>query len=89
MKSIAFLIVSNGVDGRDKTHIWGAWLHESERDKAFDALRDKNFHSKEDRIIDADLLKVEVLKKLDGLEKLVLGLNPPAKPAVVYREANT
>lgn len=82
MKRIAYVITSSGEDGRAPKEIEKAFWHEHERDKAFDKDRNKAYLSKEDIIVDADKAKAEAMTKLDGLEKLVLGLVPPSGGAL-------
>lgn len=74
MKRIAYIIISNGEDGHGHDRIEQAFWHEHERDTAFH--KSKNKLRKADIIVDEPKAKSDAMTKLDGLEKLVLGLVP-------------
>ena len=73
MKQALFLIVSNGIDGRAKTQIDHAFTDEQERDRFHNGMgKNKNYYRTEDRVIDLQAHSKEVIKRLDGLDKLAL-----------------
>jgi len=76
MKQAIFLIVSNGVDGRGPQAIEFASTDEADREHVFAAIKDdiKGYYSKTDRVIDLAEHKQYLLRKLDGLDTLVLNL---------------
>lgn len=74
MKKIAYLINDNGVDGRAPTTIMFASFDEIERDNAHNQSKNKNFFSTSEIIVDEDKKRAEVLAELNGLERLVLGM---------------
>ena len=79
-KQIVFLVTDNGVDGRAPTTVRYASFSESERDAMIDADPSKAWRGKEERILDIEAAKAQALAKLDGIDRLVLGLKPwPSK----------
>ena len=74
MKTIVYLITSNGIDGRDSESILGAFTEECVRNKAFDQDKYKCYLSKVDRILDLEQYKKQTIQKLNALDKFVLGL---------------
>ncbi len=74
MKQIAYLLTNYGVDGLAKKEVDFAFLDEKERDTFFEASKNKNWLIKEEIIVDLEKVKKETLARLDGLEKLVLGI---------------
>lgn len=79
-KSILFYIVDNGIDGRAPTEIRNAFFDEEERNQFFAALDPKvsAYLAKTEEIVDVDLRRKQVIKGLDGLELLLLGI--PQEP---------
>ena len=74
-KFIAYTIVDNDVDGRGPSRIVAAYMFEEKRDEAFEANKNKNYLSKGEVIVDKEKRKAEALAKLDGIDRLVLGLD--------------
>lgn len=74
MKKIVYLIVDNGIEGRDPDNIVRAFWDEQQRDSSFDGDKNKNWYRKTEIIVDEERSKKEALTKLNGLDKLVLGL---------------
>jgi hypothetical protein len=74
MKKIAYTINDNGVDGRCRTRIVDAFWDEEERDEAFESNKNKDYLSKGEQIVDVEDAKKEALCKLNGLDRLLLGL---------------
>jgi very-short-patch-repair endonuclease len=74
MKRIAFLITSSGVDGREKTHIERAFWDEKARDESLEKDKNKNYYCKDEKIVDFEVAKKELLADLNGLDKLLLGI---------------
>jgi hypothetical protein len=73
MKFIAYLITSNGVDGKAPERIDFASDVEQERDEAFKALKPPNYYSKVERIVDQEQAVNQAKAKLNGLDKFLLG----------------
>ena len=73
-KRIVYTCVDSGVDGKDKPRIVHAFFHEHERDKAFNDSKNKAYLSKQEQIVEVNSAEQAALAKLDGLDKLVLGL---------------
>lgn len=78
-KKIAYLITSNDVDGRGPTHIEYAFWDETDRDNFFEQDKNKNYYSKTEQIVAVDKETLATLAKLNGLERLLLGLVNYAK----------
>lgn len=74
MKQIVYTVTSNGIDGREPTTVVQAFLDEEERNRMLNASKNKNWRSKGEMIVDMELARKQALAQLDGLERLVLGL---------------
>lgn len=78
MKQAVFLIVNNGRHGNEPTYVNHAFTDEQERDKFFECMMagttKKHYHHTEDRVVDLEVIRKEVLANLDGLAKLALGI---------------
>jgi len=73
MKKIVYLIVQNGVDGKEPTNeVYASWSEE-DRDNVLAASRNKNYFRTEERIVGEEKVKAKALKKLTATEKLLLG----------------
>ncbi len=73
MKLAVFQIVTNGVDGRDKTKVSQSYLSEIDRDHNFEALgKNKGYYSKTDVVLDLKVLTRQLLNKLDGNDQMVI-----------------
>lgn len=77
MKQAVFLALDHGQDGRDRESIRFASTVEAERDQFIETSKVKQYLSKADRVIDLAEQHDKALKKLDGLDKLALGLHKP------------
>lgn len=73
-KKIAYCAVSYGVDGREKKSILYASFDEDELNVLHNKDKSKNFREVEEEIVDVDEARKEALAKLDGIDRLVLGL---------------
>ncbi len=70
MKLIAYLLGSNGVDGREPTYTERVFFDESQRDAA---LKEKpGYYSSQNQIVDVEEMQKAALAKLTPLEKAVL-----------------
>lgn len=78
MKKIAYVIRDSGIDGRSAYKTVKAFWNESERDKAYESDPNKNYYRKAEVIVDLKSHSETILRKLDGLDKLVLGLSDSA-----------
>lgn len=74
MKKAAFLIVSEGEDGRGPESIRHAFWEEGEREAAWDKMKPevRGYYRKVDRVVEVNPEKC--LRKLDGLDRLILGI---------------
>lgn len=77
-KRIAYLATDNGVDGREPTTVMYASFDEKERDALLNADKAKAWRSKGEQLVDVEAARKKALAKLDGIDRLVLGL--PAWP---------
>lgn len=77
MKRIAYLIVDNGVDGREPDRVVGAYWNEYARERALQQDKSKHWHSQKEIIIDTDADHAVALAKLTAIDRLVLGLAGP------------
>jgi hypothetical protein len=73
-KAIAFWIADAGIDGREPKKIVYASFSEPERDEMFAADKNKNWRHKGEQIINVEVAKKEALAKLNGIDRLVLGI---------------
>lgn len=73
-KTIAFIVIDNGIDCKAKNRIIYANENEAERDKWFDAAKNKKWYRKAEQIIDAEKIKTDVIARMDGIEKMVMGI---------------
>ncbi len=73
-KKIAYLVNDNGVDGREPTETLYATWEEADRENLLNSDKAKNWRSKAETIVDIEHARAKALAKLDGLDKLVLGL---------------
>jgi hypothetical protein len=72
--------VANGGDGREPTKILYAAMAEKKRDELLAEDPSKNFRSTTEQVIDKEEARAKALAKLDGIDRMVLGLAPwPAK----------
>lgn len=82
MKRIVYVATDSGMDGMAPTKVLYASFDEAERDAMIEADKSKPWRSKDERIIDVDHAIAKALSKLDGIDRLVLGLKPwPDKTA--------
>lgn len=77
-KKIVFVATDNGIDGREPTQIMYAAFSEEERDALIEEDKSKAWRSKGELIVNVDEARRKALAKLDGIDRLVLGL--PAWP---------
>lgn len=87
MKQIVYLAVDNGIDGLSKTNVLYAAFTEVERDAMIEADKSKAWRSKKEVIVDPAVARNQALAKLDGIDRLVLGL--PAWPNTVVKATPT
>lgn len=73
-KQTVFMAVSNGFDGRDEKVIEYASLDENERDNWLSISSNKAYFTKTERIVNLETERNIVLSKLNGLERLALGV---------------
>ena len=74
MKKIVYVATDNGVDGRGKSRVKLASFDESELKQQYDVDKNKNWLTRGEKIIDVSFVRTQAIKKLDAIERLVLGL---------------
>lgn len=74
MKVIVFLILDNGIDGREKTTEVFASENEAERDNLYEKAVNKDYWKKDEKIVDMEVAKKQALARLTATDKLVLKL---------------
>ena len=74
MKRIMYMAEDNGVDGRAPTSIVFAAFDEGERDRMVANAKSGAWYTKTERIVDVEQETKAALAKLDGVERLLLGL---------------
>lgn len=74
MKQIAYIITDSGVDGREPTRIVTATYTEAERAALLANDTARNWRSVAEVIIDPVSARAQALAKLDGVDRLALGL---------------
>lgn len=75
-KVIAYCVNDNGVDGREPTKILYATLTERNRDELLAADKGKDYRSTSEEIIDKAEAIQKALGKLNGIDRMVLGIPP-------------
>jgi hypothetical protein len=82
MKRIAYTVIDCGVDGREAATVLYATFDETERDALLEQDESKAWRSKSETIVDDTTAVSQALAKLNGIDRLVLGLSAwPAKTA--------
>lgn len=74
MKKIVYIGVDNGIDGRERDQILYAAWKEDELLKLHKSDKSKNLRTCSEIIVDVEKAKKEALAKLNGVDRLVLGL---------------
>ncbi|NIU01630.1 MAG: hypothetical protein GWN01_12160 [Nitrosopumilaceae archaeon] len=73
MKVVVFQVVSNGVDGRDKTSVNFSHINEENRDAFYEGLgKTRGYYSKREVVLDLKQLYKEFKNKLNGNDKMIL-----------------
>lgn len=75
-KQIVYLATDSGVDGRSPEKVLYAAFTESARDAMIAADPSRAWRNKGERIVDIEAALASALAKLDGVDRLVLGLKP-------------
>ena len=75
MKQIIYTATDSGIDGREPTKVLYASFSEAERDAMVEADASKAWRGKSEKIIDTESAIAQALAKLDGIDRLVLGLS--------------
>ena len=73
-KRIAYLITDSGIDGMDKMSIMQAFWEEHDRDLALKEDKNKAWRSVSEVIVNVEPDKKQARAKLNGLERLLLGI---------------
>lgn len=74
MKKIVFTSVDNGIDGRMKDNILYASFDEDEIKSLYNKDKSKSWRTLKEQIVDVDEARKSALRKLNGIDRLVLGL---------------
>lgn len=79
MKMILYLITDSGVDGMAKPTVQSAFFTEAERNTAFNKKPEmrRMYLGQSERIVDIDAVRKNAVARLDGIERLLLGLSEP------------
>lgn len=80
MDKIVYLVTDHGVDGRERESIVFASFDAEDVNIFFDSLKYPNYYSRTKRIIDTDRELKRALTKLDGVHRLVLGIEQRELP---------
>lgn len=88
MKQIAYLVIDNGIDGREKDTVVEAFWNEGERNAFINQSPNKGYYSTGEKIVDVEVDTKAAMAKLNGLDRLLLGVKRPVivvtrKPAKV------
>ena len=75
-KKIVYTVTDNGIDGRGPTVTLYASYNETERDRMLEEDKSKAWRSTHEQIVDMDTAVCQALSKLNGIDRLVLGLPP-------------
>lgn len=73
-KRIAYLITDNGIDGMAPTSIMQAFWEEHDRDLVYGESKNKAYYSTIEQIVDVEPAKKQARCKLNGLDRLLLGI---------------
>lgn len=73
-KQIAYMAVDNGIDGTSKDSILYASFDEDELKRLHQKDKSKNYRTLKEQIVDVEVAKKQALAKLNGIDRLVLGL---------------
>lgn len=76
MKQIVYVATDSGIDGRAPEKVLYAAFDEQTRDNLVAADKSRNWRGKKEVIVDVSLARKQALAKLDGIDRLVLGLKP-------------
>lgn len=76
MKRIVYTATASGVDGLGMPKPLYASFDEKTRDAMVESDKAKNWRSKSECIIDPAVAYQQALSKLNGVDRLVLGLKP-------------
>ena len=74
MKKIVYTAIDNGVDGLGKSNVRFANFDEDALKKFHNDHPNKNWLRLSEEIVDTEERKKKALAKLDGIDKLVLGI---------------
>lgn len=74
MKKIVYSSVDYGIDGMGKRRVLYSSFDESEIDSLIKKDKAGAWRTKEETIVDVELQRKKALSKLDGIDRLVLGL---------------
>ncbi len=71
---IVYLVTDSGVDGRSPASVIFASFDEQKRDAWHAADKNKAWHSTTKQILEIETTHKKALRKLDGIERLVLDI---------------
>ena len=88
-KKIVYIAVDNDIEGNEEDDILYASFNEDELKSLHNKDKSKNYRKLSEIIVDVDVARANALAKLDGVDRLILGLpswidekedNEPNKP---------
>lgn len=71
---IVYCGMDYGIDGRDKERVMYAYLDQAALQRRIDRDKNKAWRTIEKRIVNLHDVREQVIKRLDGVEKLALGI---------------
>lgn len=74
VKKIAYIATDSGIDGTGEKHTLYASFDEDELKQIYNRDKSKNWRTLTEVIVNVDKARSEALAKLDGIDRLVLGL---------------
>jgi len=80
MDKIVYLIVDHGVEGREKESINVASFSEKYINHTLGNLKFPNYYSKTKRIVEVDSATKQALSRINGLDRLLLGISDRQLP---------
>ncbi len=74
MDKIVYIAIDNGIDGKEKDNILYASFDEIQFNELLNRDKSRNFRTPHKIIINVAVARREALAKLNGIDRLVLGL---------------
>lgn len=74
MKQIVYTVIDSGIDGRAPSTVLYAAPSEEERDRLLNSDPSKMWRATGEQIVDLEVARKAALAKLNGIDRLALGL---------------